>query len=94
MSRIALGLKRGRKPKKVVQMPPPPIEDDSKPPRALHFGYRADMLPRSAGLCRWWQSQGWNGQFDLITWEEKKKREEAALSLQIPVYDYDEMCWD
>ncbi len=63
-------------------------------PTYLHFGYRADMFPRESGDCRWWASQGWNGQFDIISWDEQKRREQTAKELNIPVFDYDEMCWD
>lgn len=69
-------------------------QDDSKPPGFIHFGYRADRFPREAGQCRWWLSQGWYGQFDIISWQECEARKKMAGELGIPVFDYDEMCWD
>jgi len=70
------------------------LEDESKPPETDHYGYRADRFPPESGGVRWWRTQGWNGQFDLIPWTELETRKEAARREGIEVYDYDDMCWD
>ena len=86
-------MKRGRRLHKQIATKQEPKYPEV-PPTTVHFGYRADRFPHETGDCRWWQSQGWNGQWDLINWEEMEKRKKMAEGLGIMVFNYDEMCWD
>lgn len=56
-------------------------------PNFFHFGFRSHDF---ANQKRWFASEGWNGQFDIIDNEEFNKRLQACEILKICVYDYED----